>query len=402
MTQAQENFLNILRMALHHEQTEIQLPDGQWREILEISIKQHLLPVIAEAIPWTQEHFAENDILIYRQYAIRQTTTEAGRTLDFHALYRSLRQKGLHPVVVKGVLCSRLYPWRFHRISADNDLHISETELLACHHAMLAYGLHTETSEERLEQEDEITYQDEKKRLYIEVHRSLFDTSEEAPDDLNIFFKDAVKNAVEMDGFLAMPPHEHFLYLLLHAYKHFIYSGVGIRQTCDIALWAQRYAGQIRWERLLEECRRVHAERFAAAQFRIAERYLGCSLPLPDCWLRIEVDAEPLLEDMFAGGVHGASDLTRLHTATVTLNAIRKDRTGEKAGILRSIFPTREYMAGRYPYAGKYPLLLPVAWGSRIWGYLCEIRKDDSSSASDSLHLAKERIALLKYYGVIS
>lgn len=402
MTQAQENFLNILRTALHHEQAGIQLPGNQWKKILEISIKQHLLPVIAEVIPWTQEDFPENDVLIYRQYAIRQTTTEAGRTLDFHALYRRLRQKGLHPVVVKGVLCSRLYPWRFHRISADNDLHISGTELLACHHAMLAYGLHTETPEECLEQEDEITYQDEKKRLYIEVHRSLFDTSDEAPDDLNIFFKDAVKNAVEMDGFLAMPPHEHFMYLLLHAYKHFIYSGVGIRQTCDIALWAQRYAGQIRWERLLEECRRVHAERFAAAQFRIAERYLGCSLPLPDCWMRIDVDVEPLLEDMFAGGVHGASDLTRLHTATVTLNAIRKDRTGEKAGILRSIFPTREYMAGRYPYAGKYPLLLPIAWGSRIWGYLCEIRKDDSSSASDSLHLAKERIALLKYYGVIS
>ena len=29
-------------------------------------------------------------------------------------------------------MCTRLYPWRFHRISADNDLHISETELLAC------------------------------------------------------------------------------------------------------------------------------------------------------------------------------------------------------------------------------------------------------------------------------
>ena len=111
-------------------------------------------------------------------------------------------------------------------------------------------------------------------------------------------------------------------------------------------------------EQLFEEYRQVHAERFAAAQFRIAERYLGCSLPLPDCWMRIDVDVEPLLEDMFAGGVHGASDLTRLHTATVTLNAIRKDRTGEKAGLLRSIFPTREYMAGRYPYAGKYPLQL--------------------------------------------
>lgn len=402
MTRVQEEFLNILRASLHHDQASIQLSSDELKEILEISVRQHLLPVIAEVIPWTSEYPSESNIPIYRQYAIRQTITEAGSTLDFHALYRSLRQKGLHPIVVKGVLCSSLYPEKYHRISADNDLHVSETEFLACHHALLAYGLHTETPEERITQEDEITYQDDQKRFYIELHRALFSTSVDAPDNLNRFFNGVFKNTIEIDGFLSMLPHEHFLYLLLHAYKHFIHSGVGIRQTCDIALWAHEYASQIHWKQLLEECKCVHAERFAAVQFRIAERYLGYPLPLPDCWRSIDVDTSPMLDDMFAGGVYGASDLTRLHTATVTLNTIRKSRAGEKTNILRSIFPTREYMIGRYPYVSKYPLLLPIAWGSRIFGYLREISHDNSSSASDSLHLAKKRIELLKHYGVIS
>lgn len=50
--------------------------------------------------------------------------------------------------------------------------------------------------------------------LYIELHRRLFDSSEDAHDELNHFFTDI--NPVEMDGFLAMLPHEHLLYLLLH------------------------------------------------------------------------------------------------------------------------------------------------------------------------------------------
>lgn len=37
VTVCDENFLNILRTALHHEQGGIQLPGNQWEKILEIS-----------------------------------------------------------------------------------------------------------------------------------------------------------------------------------------------------------------------------------------------------------------------------------------------------------------------------------------------------------------------------
>lgn len=400
MTRIQNVFLDILCAAMHGQQFSMECSDDELQELLAIAVQQNLLPVILETIQGACSSIHNRpELSAYKQLAIQQVTQQAGQTLEFHALYRHLRSAGLHPIVIKGTLCSRLYPLEYHRISLDNDLYITKTEFLDCHHALLSYGLHTETPDERLAYEDEVTYQNEN-GLYIELHCSLFDTSADAPDDLNKFFKTVFNHTQEADRLLTMRPHEHLLYLLLHAFKHFIYSGVGIRQTCDIALYAQAYAEHIEWERLFKECKLVHADLFSAAQFQIAEKYLGFMMSLPECWPNSGLDIEPMLKDMFMGGIFGADSLTRLHTSTITLNAIRKNRAGEKSGILRSIFPTRNYMSRRYPFVREAPLLLPVAWLSRIKDYIIEISHNDSS-ASGSLRLAKERIKLLKHYGVI-
>lgn len=234
--------------------------------------------------------------------------------------------------------------------------------------------------------------------LYIELHRRLFDSAEDAHDELNHFFVDL--NPVEIDGFLAMPPHEHLLYLLLHAYKYFVRSGIGLRQFCDIGLWARAYHAEIDWQRLYEQCESVHAATFAAAAFRIARDYLGIDFDLPTPW-DASIDVEPLLHDTLCGGVYGSNDLTRLHSSTVTLNAVKASRTGEKSSVLRTLFPKREYLERRYPYLKKRPYLLPVAWVQRLVHYASEKRSDADSSASGSIKLAKERIELMKRYDIL-
>ena len=205
---------------------------------------------------------------------------------------------------------------------------------------------------------------------------------------------------VEVDGFLTMPPHEHLLYLILHAYKHFVYSGIGLRQFCDIGLWAQAYHDQIDWQRLHDQCASVHAATFAAAAFRIARTYLGIDFDLPAPWNN-DVDAEPLLHDALCGGVYGSNSYTRLHSSTVTLNAVKASRTGEKSSVLRTVFPKRAYLERRYPYLKKRPYLLPVAWVQRIAHYAGEKQSGADNSASGSIKLGKERIELMKRYGII-
>ena len=203
-----------------------------------------------------------------------------------------------------------------------------------------------------------------------------------------------------MDGFLAMLPHEHLLYLLLHAYKHFVCSGIGLRQFCDIGLWARAYHAEIDWQRLHEQCGSVHAATFAAAAFRIARDDLGIEFDLPAPWSDA-VDVEPLLHDSLCGGAYGSNDLTRLHSSTVTLNAVKASRTGEKSGVLSTVFPKREYLERRYPYLKKHPYLLPVAWVQRLAHYVGEKKTGTDNSASGSIKLAKERIELMKRYDIM-
>lgn len=397
LTTTETQFLYIAKSAISGGDLPAEKVD--WPAIFTLANQQKLLPILFEAVRKTPA--AEENAALFavtKQQVIRQVLNQTVRSAEFSDLYHKLRSAGLHPIVVKGQLCSRLYPLKDHRISADDDLYISDAEFMACHEQLLANGLTTDTPTDELATADEVSYTKNGSPLYIELHRHLFDSAEDAHDELNHFFTDL--KPVETDGFLAMPPHEHLLYLLLHAYKHFVRSGIGLRQFCDIGLWARAYHGEIDWQRLHEQCESVHAATFAAAAFRIARDYLDIEFDLPAPWDG-SIDVEPLLHDTLCGGVYGSNDLTRLHSSTVTLNAVKASRTGEKSSVLSTVFPKREYLEHRYPYLKKRPYLLPVAWAQRIAHYAGEKKTGADSSASGSIKLAKERIELMKQYDIM-
>lgn len=397
LTATERQFLHIAKAAISGGDLPAESVD--WPAVFALAGQQKLLPIVFEAV--RKSPAAEENAALFaavKQQVIAQVLHQTMRASEFAALYQKLRAAGLHPVVVKGQLCSRLYPLRDHRISADDDILIPDGEFFACHEQLLANGLTTDTPVDELATTDEVSYTKKGSPLYIELHRHLFDSSEDAHDELNHFFTNL--KPVEIDGFLAMPPHEHLLYLILHAYKHFVRSGIGLRQFCDIVLWAREYHAKIDWQRLYDQCASVHAVTFAAAAFCIARDYLSIDFDLSAPW-DDSIDVEPLLHDTLCGGVYGSNDYTRLHSSTVTLNAVKASRTGEKSNVLSTVFPKREYLEHRYPYLKKHPYLLPVAWVQRIAHYASEKRSGADSSASGSIKLAKERIELMKRYGVM-
>jgi hypothetical protein len=190
---------------------------------------------------------------------------------------------------------------------------------------------------------------------------------------------------------------DHLLYLLLHAYKHFLHSGFGIRQICDILLFSHAHAGQIEWSHIRKCCKAVRADKFAAAVFTIGVRHLGFGPVGP--WTN--VDELPLLEDVLSAGVYGSAGDDRLHSSTITLEAVsaQKQGRGTHSGLLTAAFPSAQALEGRYPWLKGRHWLLPAAWGDRIFSYLRENRSPGSGSAA--LKLGAERRALLKYYGIL-
>lgn len=397
MTEEEKMFLDIVKAAVSDAECPLDVPD--WAAVFALANEQKLLPFVFE-LARRSPAAKENETLFAaaKQQVTSQVLAQTMRSEQFAALYRRLRDLSLHPIVVKGRICSRLYPLRDYRISGDDDLLISDAELSACHEALLADGLYTDIPESELFSVDEIGYVKKGSLLYIELHRKLFDSSEDAHDDLNGLFVNVRTNQV--DGFLTLAPHEHFLYLILHAYKHFVRSGIGIRQFLDIGLWAREYSAEIDWVLLYEQCASVHAATFASAAFTIATESLGIDFELPPPWSRT-ANTEPMLHDSLSGGIYGSKDRARLHTSTVTLNAVRSSRSGRKSSLISTVFPGRSYLERSYPYLKKHPALLPVAWAQRILRYADEKKGNSSDSASASLKLAKERIGLMKLYDIM-
>lgn len=71
----------------------------------------------------------------------------------------------------------------------------------------------------------------------------------------------------------------------------------------------------------------------------------------------------------------------------------------QRRAVLHALFPNRKYMAEKYPFAGKHPVLLPAAWGARIILYARDSSKKDRSAA-DACRTGADRVKLLKYYGI--
>lgn len=188
LTATETQFLHIAKVAVSGG--EIPAENVDWSAVFALAGQQKLLPLVFEAARTTGAA-AENAALFasVKQQVVAQVLSQTVRAAAFAALYQKLRAAGLHPVVVKGQLCSRLYPLEDHRISADDDLYIPDGEFLACHEALLENGLTTDTPENELATADEVSYTKKGSPLYIELHRRLFDSAEDAHDDLNRFLR---------------------------------------------------------------------------------------------------------------------------------------------------------------------------------------------------------------------
>lgn len=408
-------FLDALKASLENRRVdwseEISVPEII--ELIQISEIHHVLPMIYEAIyelPVMQK-LHSGDAIQLRRSVIQSIAMQAMKTEEFQQLYTQLCQDGLKPCVVKGLICRNLYPNPDARMSADEDMLIPWDSFPKAHEAMLAQDMVLSDPNADLEKNYEIPYGKMGSPIYIELHKSLFPPESEAYGNMNDFFEGIhdrlIEEEIQGTTFYTMNPTDHLFYLICHSFKHFLHSGFGIRQVCDINLYANAYGSEINWLEVLGKCQEIRADLFAASMFRIGEKYLTFD-PEKACypteWASIEVDETAMLEDLLESGVYGQADMSRKHSSNITLNAVIADKRGKKAkaGIASSIFLPLHSMEGRFPYLKKYPFLLPFAWVQRVLIYRKETAKNQGgNNATESIKIGNQRVELMKIYGII-
>ncbi len=381
------------------------LPPAQWSGLFQLAETQKLLPILTDAVCECPNAGTDPRFPAYRSAARSQVMLQTQKDLAFLPIYRQLREAGIPALVVKGSLCRSVYPNGALRISADEDVLVEEASFPAACKILADAGLVARKEEDPLVAA-EIGWVSKNGLSYIELHKYLF-----APDSgpfglLQTVFSEVFAHMKEYplsDGVtvLSLSPHDHLLYLLLHAMKHFIRTGFGLRQICDVGLWASRWREEIQWTRLREQAERVHGAQFCAALFRIAEQDLGIPLELPDLWTKNVPDPLPMLRDLLEGGIYGSSSKSREHTARITQDAVAAQRTGKRRSLRTAIFPSAKSLSGDYPVLKKHPILLPLIWERRLLQYLKASAANPADKPSESLRLGSERLSLLRSYGIL-
>lgn len=403
-----EALLNCISAALDGRECALTLAPDDWTALLRLAGEQKLLPLVYAAVRGTPGLAAAPEAV--RAAARRQTMREAAaqtvHTEAFLRLYQALRAEGLAPVVVKGIVCRALYPQPELRPSSDEDLYLTAAEMPRFHAVLLRAGFVLTEPERDYRSAHEARYVHPDTGLVVEGHWALFPTEYAVYAALNVQLPDLMQRAQDWESggvTLRVPDAcDHLIFLLLHAFKHFISSGVGVRQLCDIALWMRRFGAQIDWQRVRAALRATHSEGFAAAVIDAGVHWFGlerAAAHIPPDWETLESAA--LLADALSGGVYGSADSTRRHSCTITIHAADRAHRGGtgRASLCAALFPGREVMAGWYPYVARCPALLPAAWVQRIWRYLRTRGKH--TSAQDSLRVGAQRVELLRQYRVL-
>ena len=424
--------LALLRAALHGENpADPGLTPEDWQTLLRRAEAHKLLPLILDAacslrscraalrqsLPsggkvspqatdeeTHREAASPTDVPDWKQAVLSQVSRQVVQENEFLNLILALRDRGLEPIVVKGCVCRALYPKPLLRPSVDDDLLIPEDQGPAYHADLLDLGLTADDPAADPATAWELSCHKPGSPLYVELHKRLFDPGSDALRGFNEAFDGALDRAVPIQiqdvTLRTLAPPDHLRFLLFHAFKHFLYSGFGLRIVSDVCLYARQYAPEIDFEALLALCDERRCGRFAAALFRIGETCLD--LPAPAPFAALNVDETALLEDVLAAGLLG-EEIDRLHSANITLGAVADQNTGRApSGVLRkSLFPSAKQLSGRYPWLKKCPWLLPAAWTARVAAYLKERGKYGAEDPAASLRLGKERVELLKRYGIL-
>lgn len=419
MNQSQELFLDIIKAAIQNRPYEKNVSAYPWKDIFDLAALHKVLPLVFDEVCQLSDMIQlvqENSNL--QKYQILSAGTAAEQMIrhdQFLRLYENLQGRGICPCIVKGMVMSRIYPKPCCRPSVDEDILVDEKDFPVCHDFMIEQGLSLLDPDQSLE-DYEVAYQTMNGHLYIEVHKTLFDSKSSAYGQLAQIFGDAKNRSITEELSLysepnhkvtihTLHPTDHMLYLILHAYKHFLYSGFGIRQVCDINMFARAYQSEIDWDYVNKILAENNALIFTNALWKIGVRWLGFE------WTDIdpELDESLLLKDIMEGGLYGASTMARLHSSNITLEAVSDSLqygAASKGGlsyILKSVFLPYDSLKNRYTFLQKMPFLLPVAWFMRIGSYTKEVLsgKKGLSEVSESVKLGQERIELLKKYGMI-
>ena len=192
-----------------------------------------------------------------------------------------------------------------------------------------------------------------KKPIYdIEIHRSLIPEMKEL-SVIEEYYKNPTRILKTTDSEFGrkLSKEDFYIYMIAHAYKHYIIGGTGLRSLMDIYVYLSKFEKNMDMIYVSKELKKLEISNFEETIKKLSFNLYNGN--------RLSDDEKEMLKYIYNSGTYG-------NMKHYWENRIKRHKGSKVNYMLKRIFITGEQVQKCYPFFYKLPIFLPALWIYRI------------------------------------
>lgn len=289
----------------------------------------------------------------YKRSTIKNVQLDSGR----RELFEAMEEQGCWHLPLKGVILKDMYPAAGMRQMSDNDILFDESFRPWVKEWFESQGYKTEIYDTSY---DDVFFKPPY-RLY-EMHVSLVGNDDKLwwP-----YYKDIKDRLVKVDGTnceYAFTDEDYYIYMMVHAYKHYRGGGTGIRIFFDTYVYLNNKKECLDWDYIYRECGRLQIEEFEKSIRKLSMKVIGNKGP----WIDVLSESEQkIMYYIIGSGTYGTVN-NRIKNGVEDSSGGKVTIIGKIKFLFTRIFLPKEVMYMHHPLCRKHHWLLPFYYLKRI------------------------------------
>ena len=339
-----------------------------------IAKKHNLVSIMAQAM---EKLGFESDSDIWKRWLKEKNQLIYKSVLmdvEREAIQDFFEKNNIWYMLLKGMVIRKYYPAPELREMADNDILFDNKYSKEVYEFMTARGYKSDDYNKG--------YHDEylKPPAYnFEMHRQLV-SSKERPkwyeyykDVKSILIKDTNENretaanseSNNSSNQFYFSDNDFYVYFIVHTYKHFLNSGMGLRTVLDIYLYVSNLQEKLDFDYIEEQLKKLDAYDFEQTFRSIAFKMFDENLEDRKWWDLFDVKEQEMLSYVLDAGTYGNLENSVAHKMGYTKG--EKKKTSDKAKyIFRRLFPSMDTIEEFFPFFYKHKWAIPFLYIYRI------------------------------------
>ena len=362
----EQTLLYLLNCAVNERTPETLPADVDFEELDRLSRFHSVTAMVSWALDkggyLTEQYMSKEMIQKWASARINAMRKNIMFDAEREQILRYMEAHGIWYMPLKGVILKEMYPDVGMREMCDNDILFDSTYRKQMRDYMVGRGYDAKEFQKHIA--DEYL----KKPIYnFELHTKLFN------ENLYGHWAEYYENVKEIlckddenqYGY-HLSKEDFYIYMNVHACKHYESCGTGIRTFLDTFVYLKKEKNRMNWEYIDSKLEVLQVKKYE----EFAKEFAARLFDEKKCFADLKTNEDDMLDDfqyILHAGTYGT-----MHNKIKRELGVQNEEQGKISKLskmkfgLRRLFPGLDYMKNFYPFLYKHRVLIPFFWMYRL------------------------------------